>query len=59
MKDVYFVNKLTGEMLPSSEAIRDFYKTHGALESWTDEWTETNEETGEYLSMPNFVNAIV
>ena len=58
MSDVYFMNKFTGELLPSSEAIRDFYKTHGIRDSWTDEWTETKMETGEPLAMPNFANAI-
>lgn len=58
MSDVYFVNKFTGELLPSSEAIHDFYKTHGALEDWQTEWAETTTETGKALAAPNFINAI-
>jgi len=56
MKDVYFMNKETGEILPSSVAIKDFYKTHGILESWTDLWEETNMETETEMASPDFSN---
>lgn len=59
MYDVYFENKLTGELKPSSEAIKEFYASHGALEAWTDEWTETNMPVeGKFMSKPDFVGAL-
>ena len=58
MNDIYFENKETGELLPSGEAIREFYKTHKALDDWQTEWKETNISTGTIMAAPNFVNAI-
>lgn len=41
MKDVYLMNKKTGELSPSSSVFREFYKTHGIFESVFDFWEET------------------
>lgn len=54
MKDLYFMNKETGELLPATLAIRDFYKTHKALDAWTDLWQETNIEAENDLDFPDF-----
>lgn len=58
MMDLYFKNKETGELLPSSQAIYRFYESHGALESWENEWTETNIETGHELARPDFAGGV-
>ena len=56
MKDVYVVNKLTGELLPAQTAIREFYRDHGILESWTDLYEETEYllDDGDELPPPDF-----
>lgn len=41
MLDEYAMNRETGELKPCTQVIREFYKTHGALEAWTDEWEPT------------------
>lgn len=57
MKDIYLMNKETGEILPSAQAIHEYYKTHGALEAWTDEWQETNLAVeGSTIPAPDFTN---
>lgn len=59
MYDEYFMNKMTGELLPSGDAIHEFYKTHGALEPWTDEWEPTGlEVSGSFLAAPDFSGAL-
>ena len=59
MKDVYFMNKETGEILPGTEAIREFYRNHGILEAWTDEWEETKLEVeGTELAAPDFTRIL-
>lgn len=58
MYDVYLMNRETGELLPSSQAIREFYKTHNAMDNWYDEWIETDIPTGEYMSMPCFTSVL-
>ena len=59
LQDVYFMNKETGELKPSGEAIREFYKTHGALDRWTDEWQETALPVdGAYIEPPDFRRAV-
>ena len=60
LQDVYFMNKLTGELLPSGEAIREYYKAHGPLDRWTDEWEETEFPVeGKYLDAPDFSGAVL
>ena len=44
MKDVYLMNKTTGEIEPSEKVFKEFYKTHGIFDSVFDEWQETNME---------------
>ena len=41
MKDIYLMNKETGELLASSIVFHNFYKTHGIFESVFDFWEET------------------
>ena len=53
------MNKNTGELLPSGEAIRDFYKSHGWRERWTDEWEPTGIEIEDsMLDAPDFRRAV-
>lgn len=60
MRDVYLMNKETGELIPAQIVIRDFYKTHGFLDSWADEWIETDIEVeNSFLPVPNFTKAIL
>lgn len=57
--DEYARNVKTGELLPCTEAIHEFYKTHGALERWTDEWEPTGTPVpGSNLAAPNFARAV-
>lgn len=42
MQDVYLMNKATGEILPSKQVFKEFYKTHGIFDSVFDEWEETS-----------------
>lgn len=59
LHDEYFMNKNTGELLPSGEAIRDFYKSHGWRERWTDEWEPTGIEIEDsMLDAPDFRRAV-
>lgn len=46
MNDLYFKNKVTGELTPSLQAIHEFYKFHAETENWEDEWEKTDIETG-------------
>lgn len=55
MKDVYLMNKTTGEILPSQQVFKEFYKTHGIFDSVFDEWTETNLKVeNSQIEMPDF-----
>ena len=58
MSDVYAMNKETGEIIPCTQAIKLYYSNHGCMESWTDEWIETNLECNIELSMPDFTNVL-
>lgn len=61
MKDVYFMNKQTGEIKPSKKVFKEFYKTHGIFDSVFDEWQETDleVENSEMISpLELFKNAI-
>lgn len=42
MQDVYLMNKTTGELVPSEQVFKEFYKTHNIKDSVFDEWEETN-----------------
>lgn len=45
MKEYYFENIYTGELLDGEDAIKDFYSTpRKPLESWLSEWKETRIE---------------
>lgn len=59
MKDVYLMNKETGEIVPSEQVFKEFYKTHGIFDSVFDEWTETEIEVeNSNIDLPDFANAI-
>lgn len=58
IKDVYSMNNKTGEILPTMQAIAEFYKTHNALDAWTDEWTPTDIEAENEIQIPNFLQTI-
>lgn len=60
MQDIYLMNKETGEIKPSAQVFKEFYKTHGIFDSVFDEWQETDLTVeGTALEFPNFVNAII
>jgi hypothetical protein len=60
MNDIYLMNKATGELSPSKQVFRDFYKTHGIFDSVFDEWQETDIEVeDEYIDFPDFAKAII
>lgn len=59
MKDVYLMNKETGELIPSKTVFKEFYKTHGIFDSVFDEWEETEIEVEDsYLEFPDFSKAV-
>lgn len=59
MKDVYLMNKETGEIEPSQKVIAEFYKTHKWNENWTDYWIETELEVeNSKIELPDFTKAI-
>jgi len=59
MKDVYLMNKKTGEILPSNDVFKEFYKTHGIFDNVFDEWAETELEVeNSCLKFPDFADAI-
>lgn len=60
MNDIYLMNKETGELVPAHVVIKNFYKTHGYMDSWTDEWIETDIEVeNSFIPVPDFANAIL
>ena len=59
LKDIYLMNKSTGELVPSQQVFKEFYKTHNIFDSVFDEWQETNLIVDDsYISMPNFTKTI-
>lgn len=59
MKDVYLMNKKTGELIPSQIVFKEFYKTHGMFDSVFDEWEETDIEVEDSsFEFPDFSKAI-
>lgn len=62
MLDCYAMNKETGELLPASDAIKEFYNAPGRapLSNWLDEWEplENMPVFGSELSAPDFVGTI-
>lgn len=60
MQDVYLMNKETGEIKPSAQVFKEFYKTHGIFDSVFDEWQETDLTVdGSSVEFPNFAKAII
>lgn len=60
MQDVYLMHKETGEIKPSAQVFKEFYKTHGIFDSVFDEWRETDlTVAGSNIDFPNFANAII
>jgi hypothetical protein len=60
MKDIYLMQKETGEILPSSEVFKEFYKTHGIFDSVFDEWSETELVVdNSTIEFPDFKMAII
>lgn len=58
LKEEYYMNRETGEILTATAAIHDFYKTHGALDRWTDLWIFTGDYAETTITAPNFINVI-
>lgn len=59
MRDVYLMNKKTGEIEPSQKVFKEFYKNHGIFDSVFDEWEETNLEVeNSEMSVPDFMAAV-
>lgn len=59
LNDVYLMNKSTGELVPSQQVFKEFYKTHNIFDSVFDEWQETNLIVdNSYISLPDFTKAI-
>lgn len=59
MRDIYLMNKETGEIVPSKDVFREFYKTHGIYDSVFDEWTETRYEVEDsFLELPDFTKVL-
>ena len=59
MKDVYAMSLETGELVPVTKVIREFYKTHNALDAWTDLWEPTSIPVEDSdLAAPDFLGAL-
>ena len=59
LNDVYLMNKSTGELVPSQQVFKDFYKTHNIFANVFDVWQETNLIVdNSYISTPDFTKAI-
>lgn len=59
MRDVYLMNKETGELVPSEEVFKEFYKHHGIYDSVFDEWEETLLEVEDSeIDFPDFAEAL-
>ena len=59
LNDIYLMNKLTGELVPSQQVFKEFYKTHNIFDSVFDEWQETDIEVkNSYAPPPDFTKAI-
>lgn len=54
MKDELVMDRETGELIPATVAISIFYKTHKALEAWTDAYQPTGMEAENEISAPDF-----
>ena len=55
MQDVYLMNKKTGELIPSKQVFKEFYKNHGIYDSVFDEWQETDLEVeNSTFEVPDF-----
>lgn len=58
MFDELYMSLVTGEVLPATDAIREYYKDHGPLDAWTDEWVPTGDLADKLLDAPDFVGAV-
>ncbi len=61
MRDEYFINILTGEILPGEKAIHQYYTVdkHGIFDNWLDEWQPTGQECeNDFITPPDFTRAI-
>ena len=59
LKDIYLMNKSTGEIVPSQQVFKEFYKTHNIFDSIFDEWEETDIFVeNSYISKPDFTQTI-
>ena len=59
VKDIYLMNKETGEIMPSKQVFKEFYKTHGIYDSVFDEWVETDLEVDDSdLELPDFAKVL-
>ena len=56
LHDELVMDKNTGELIPATEAIKIFYRTHGTLESWLDSYELTGMEAETTITPPDFVN---
>lgn len=59
MKDVYLMDKETGELIPSEKAYIDFYCTHPWNDSIFDYFEETDLEVEDSeISIPDFTKTL-
>lgn len=56
LHDELVMDKTTGELIPATEAIKIFYQTHKALESWLDDYEITGMEADTIITPPDFIN---
>ena len=54
--DELVMDKTTGELIPATEAIKIFYQSHKALESWLDSYELTGMEAETIITPPDFIN---
>ncbi len=60
MNDIYLMSKETGEIKPSAQVFKEFYKDHGIFESVFDFWIETDSPVeNSFFPVPDFTKAIL
>lgn len=60
LRDVYLMHRETGEIVPSNQVFKEFYKTHGIYDSVFTEWIETDieVENGDFVDFPDFKKVV-
>ena len=56
--DELWIDNETGEVLPATQIIKEFYATHSYKDNWTDYYTYTGEYSDTLLDAPDFARTV-